>query len=639
MSLSKQLLTLLTILFLVIFSVNFTISVNNIRDYLETESVTHAQDTATALGLALSPYLEDKDNPMIETIINAVFDRGYYKEIRLLDNQQKQWINLTNNRVFDEVPEWFIHLFPMNTASANTEINSGWRIAGKLYVTINPGYGYLKLYKQSKKSFFYSLIAFAIAFTVSTLTLRFTLQPLKKLELLAKTIGEGHFQSLKQIPWTTEVKNVALAMNTMSAKISRTINNLNQKLEASTQALQLDPVTQLWNHAKFKTDLKYLLAEKREGHVFLIKINNLAELSNRLGPEKVDRFLLDFANQLKDSHNKSNHITDYRLFGAEFAVITDIASEEAIESFAKELIQSWTEISKKYQTQDIAHIGIARFTSICTGKSILAAAYEALEQACKIGNNSFFITKTIQQAKDLMTWKKQIETIIENQTYQLKLINQTKSLGSLKQNMIVMEEAFCFAKDDNQQDLATGTFIALAEKFDKAIELDKGIITQVINKINNEDINHPITINLSIISVQSGLFRSWLTEILKNQSEIAHQLVFSLTAYSVMNHQASFTEFIHFLHQMGAKIILKRYEPHLLSLEEIKILNLDYLRLARSIATEINGNTDKITLITSIKESGDLLNFKVLAENVPTTEDLEKLRKIGIYGASLAVKK
>ncbi len=639
MSLSKQLLTLLTILFLVIFSVNFTISINNIRDYLETESITHAQDTATALGLALSPHLEDEDNPMIEAIINAVFDRGYYKEIRLLDNQHKEWINLTNNRVFDEVPEWFIHLFPMNTASANTEINSGWRIAGKLYVTINPGYGYLKLYKQSKKSFFYSLIAFAIAFMVLTLTLRYTLQPLKKLELLAKTIGEGHFQSLKEIPWTTEVKNVALAMNTMSAKISRTINNLNQKLEASTQALQLDPLTQLWNHAKFKTDLKHLLAEKHEGHVLLIKINNLGELSNRLGPEKVDQFLLAFANQLKNIHNKPSHITYYRLFGAEFAIITDLTSEDAIESFAKELIQSWSEISKKYQIQDIAHIGIARFTSFCTVKSILSAAYEALEQACKIGSNSFFITKTIQQAKDLMTWKSLIETIIEKQSFRLKLINQTKPLNLSKANVIVMEEAFCFAKDDNQQNLATGTFIALAEKFDKAIELDKGIISQVINKINNEGIKHPITINLSLTSVQSNIFRSWLTKKLNNQSTIAHQLVFSLTAYSVKNYQASFLEFSNFLHQMGAKILLKRYEPHLLSLDEIKILNLDYLRLARSITTEINGNTDKITLITSIKESSDLLNFKVLAENILTTEDLEKLRKIGIYGASLAVKK
>ncbi len=609
------------------------------RDYLETESLTHAQDTATSLGLALSPHLENKDNPMIETVINAIFDRGYYKEIRLLDNQQKDWVTLTNNHIFDEVPEWFISLFPMKTASAETEINSGWRIAGKLYVTINPGYGYLKLYKQSKKSLFYSLVAFAIAFMLLTLALRFTLQPLKKIETLAKTIGDGNFITLQEMPWTTEVKNVAVAMNAMSEKISQMIKNLNQKLETSTHALQLDSLTRLWNHEKFKTDLKLLLAEKQEGHVLLIKVNNLGELSTRLGSEKVDQFLIDFANQLEGIKNNTKQIIGYRLFGAEFAIITNITSENEIKSLAKILNQNWSEISAKYRTQNIAHIGIVRFTSFCTVKGIMAAAYEALEQARKIGNNSFFITKTIQQAKDLMTWKSLIEHIIDTQTYQLKLINQTHPLNPSKVNTIIMEEAFCLVRDDNQQNLATGTFIALAEKFDRVTELDQGIISQIIKKINYQRIKHPITINLSIMSVQSGLFRSWLTETLKNHSAIAHQLVFSLTAYSIINQQESFIEFINFLHQMGAKIILKRYEPHLLSLDEIKLFNLDYLRLARSITSEIHGNAEKITLITSIKESGDLLNFKVLAENILNAKDLEALRKTGIYGASLEEKK
>jgi diguanylate cyclase (GGDEF)-like protein len=622
-----------------IFSVNFILSINNIKDYLETESVTHAQDTATALGLALSPHLENKDNPMIETVINAIFDRGYYKQIRLVNDQQKNWVTLTNDPVFDEVPEWFIRLFPMKTASAETEINSGWRIAGKLYVTINPGYGYLKLYKQSKKSLFYSLIAFIFAFMLLTLTLRLTLQPLKKIETLAKIIGNGDFTTLKRMPWTTEVKNVAVAMNGMSEKISLMIKNLNQKLETSTNALQLDPLTRLWNHEKFKTDLKHLLAEKHEGHVLLIKVNNLGELSNRFGSEKVDQFLMDFAAQLRDIKNKTEQITGYRLFGAEFALITNISSENEIELLAKTLNQNWSEITEKYQIQDIGHIGIARYTSFCTVKSILAAAYEALEQARKVGSNSFFITKTIQQAKDLRTWKSLIEHIIETQTYQLKLINQTQSLISPKANTVIMEEAFCLVKDNKQQNLATGTFIALAEKFDKVIELDNGIISQIIKKITNEDIKHPITINLSIMSVQSSLFRAWLTELLRNNSAIVHQLVFSLTAYSVINQQESFIEFINFLHQMGAKVILKRYEPHLLSLDEIKQFNLDYLRLARSITRDINDNTDKVTLITSIKESGDLLNFKVLAENILSLGDMEALRKIGIYGASLMEKK
>ena len=85
MSLSKQLLILISALFLMIFSVNFVLSVNNIRDYLEGESQIHAQDTATSLGLSLSPYMVDNKDPVIEMMMNAIFDRGYYKEIQLVD--------------------------------------------------------------------------------------------------------------------------------------------------------------------------------------------------------------------------------------------------------------------------------------------------------------------------------------------------------------------------------------------------------------------------------------------------------------------------------------------------------------------------------------------------------------------------
>lgn len=93
MSLSKQLLILISSLFLMIFCVNFVISVNNIRDYLEGESESHAQDTATFLGLSLSPHMIKETDPIIETMMNALFDRGYYQEIKLVNVEHKPLVS------------------------------------------------------------------------------------------------------------------------------------------------------------------------------------------------------------------------------------------------------------------------------------------------------------------------------------------------------------------------------------------------------------------------------------------------------------------------------------------------------------------------------------------------------------------
>jgi diguanylate cyclase (GGDEF)-like protein len=634
MSLSKQLLALLSTIFLVIFSVNFVISINNIRDYLEIESKIHAQDTATSLGLALSPHLENHDDPMIQTIINAVFDRGYYKEIKLIDSEQKNRIALTNNQVFDTVPAWFVRLLPMKSATAKTEISSGWTLAGELQVSINPGYGYLKLYKQAQKSLIYSLFAFAIAFVLLTIALRFTLLPLKKIESLAKSIGEGNYTAIQPLPWTTEVKNVAVAMNSMSQKTARIFASLNEKLEKADRNLQFDELTGLGNQSRFTTELKQLLSENIEGYVLFIKIDDLDNLANQLGNEKTDLFLKDFAKLLKESSTEIEPINSYRIFGAKFALIYKTTSAKKIATFADNITQHLVDFGNRYQKQEIAHIGITAFNRLSTRKNILASAHEALEQAKQIGSNKYFIEKATDHAKDLVSWKNLVEQVIDNKKYQVKYVNQAESMSSDKKNALVMEEAFTFIKDENQHALATSTFISMAEKYDKAVVLDQGVIARVIKSINTNHIKHPITINLSITSVQSGHFRSWLTNALKNHQQIANQLIFSLSAYIIKKHLPIITDFIDFIHSAGAKVILKRYEPQLLPLDELKQLKFDYLRLAREITTDISTNPEKISLVTTIKEFGDLLNIKILAESISSDQDFESLINIGIYGAS-----
>ncbi|EMR12148.1 hypothetical protein MPL1_11733, partial [Methylophaga lonarensis MPL] len=162
MSLSKQLLVLISLIFFIVFSVNFLLSVNNIRSYLEGESQIHVQDTATSLGLSMSPHMADENDPILRTMMSAIFDMGYYREMRLLNVDGDELVRLTNTERLQGVPDWLIQWLPMETATAETELSSGWNIAGTLYVTSNPGYGYLKLYQQIKSTLTYSLVIFAL---------------------------------------------------------------------------------------------------------------------------------------------------------------------------------------------------------------------------------------------------------------------------------------------------------------------------------------------------------------------------------------------------------------------------------------------------------------------------------------------
>ncbi len=76
MTLYRQLLIFTLILFFVLFVGVWLDKLQNTRSFLVDQLESHAQDTATSLGLSLSPHMADNDLPTMEAMMNAVFDRG-----------------------------------------------------------------------------------------------------------------------------------------------------------------------------------------------------------------------------------------------------------------------------------------------------------------------------------------------------------------------------------------------------------------------------------------------------------------------------------------------------------------------------------------------------------------------------------
>jgi len=633
MSLSKQLLILISVLFLIVFSVNFVLSVNNIRSYLEGESKIHAQDTATSLGLSLSPYMMDDKDPVLETMMKAIFDRGYYKEIKLVSSMGEDLVVLRNDKVSDSVPEWFIRHVAMQAAVAESEISSGWRISGTVSVSINSGYAYFKLYEQVKSSFYYSLATFLASLIVLFLVLRVTLSSLKRIGGMAETISQGNFDIIEQLPWTTEVRKVALSMNVMSRKLEGVIQSLNKKLERIGQKLQLDDLTGLSKKSSFEMDMKEVLASHEDAFVFMIKIDALTALVKELGNETIDQFIKDFASILKQLSKQEglSGVTTYRFFGSEFVLLIRGADIEQAETLAKSLSASFGELGEHYHKADIAHIGVAAFDPFSSIDTILLAANEAYEQAQLIGTNSYYLRKGEDRAKDMAEWKELVFDIIDNNDYKVSYVGETANLQS---GGVLMRDAFSEALDKNGDVLSIGTFVSIAEKFVKIVDLDKGVTSRAVEYIKANKVPYEIAISLSARTVKNSDFRSWLTALLTDNKPIASQIVFSLSAYAVTKEISVYKEFIDFIQGLNAKVVIKRFETQSIAPEKIKELKPNYIRLARDIGNGIQGDKEKYEFAKTMVEMGNLLDIDVLAENIQADEDVVCLKEVGILGVS-----
>ncbi len=78
MILLRELALSLTLLLILLFAGSFVLTVSDARYYLQEQLDSHAQDTATSLGVAIASTGVD-NVATVDSMIDAVFDHGYYR--------------------------------------------------------------------------------------------------------------------------------------------------------------------------------------------------------------------------------------------------------------------------------------------------------------------------------------------------------------------------------------------------------------------------------------------------------------------------------------------------------------------------------------------------------------------------------
>lgn len=636
MSLSKQLMLLISGIFLAIFSVNFYISINNIKSYLEVESEVHAQDTATSLGLSLAPYILETQDPILETMVNTIFDRGYFLEIRLSDPDNKELVRKRNPESFGEVPSWFVELLPMRTGSAHSDIDSGWMIGGRVEVTIHPGFGYLKLWNQCKESLSYSAMLFILSLALLALVIRTLLAPLQRIRVMAERIGEGKYEKIEPLPWTAEMRSVANSMNLMSGKIERVVGNLNQRISESSDRLHTDALTGLANKVRFETVIKELFVAGKTGYLFVIRMDNLGDYASRHSSAQVDGYIRAFANAVKEVAAKSagGPATLFRIVGSEFILLSRLPNDQAAESLCAELCNAFAELGQSYGVSEVGHIGGVAFDARCTTTGVLAAANEAYEKSRIIGPNAFALSEAATAARSVEEWNRLVSRAIDSENFNIKYANLSYALESGSADRVLIEEAVADVRDENNLPVPVGTFVAIAESTHRIEEFDLKVIRRVIDRIRVEDTEHPIAVNLSLQSIRSNRFRQSLFELLQSYKEESSAVAFSLSAYAASQDIPAFLSFIEFARRAGASVMLKRFESSQFNIDKLTGHKLDYIRIARHYTEDIANSAEKRQMVAALQELGALLDIQVHAEAVESEADVETLRQIGLAGAS-----
>lgn len=169
-------------MFVFTFLGTVTISTANLRQFLGNQLEVHAQDTATSLALSLSSPMQEHDLPVIRSMVDAIFDHGYFRSIALTMIDGDSLITRNSTTGYGEVPEWFRKMIDLQAPVAETQIMTGWKQAATVSVASNPGYAYRDLWSNTVDiSRLFSVVAISVLL-LGLLAIRLLLKPLQRPE-------------------------------------------------------------------------------------------------------------------------------------------------------------------------------------------------------------------------------------------------------------------------------------------------------------------------------------------------------------------------------------------------------------------------------------------------------------------------
>ena len=110
------------------------------------------------------------------------------------------------------------------------------------------------------------------------------------------------------------------------------------------------------------------------------------------------------------------------------------------------------------------------------------------------------------------------------------------------------------------KNLPTTSVIAMAERYEMSVDLDKMIVIETIKTLrDNPNISGAIGVNISASSALEENFTMWLKDILSKHRNIAARLVFELNESGMQTNLGASYQFVTSMHKVGAKIAIERF--------------------------------------------------------------------------------
>lgn len=252
------------------------------------------------------------------------------------------------------------------------------------------------------------------------------------------------------------------------------------------------------------------------------------------------------------------------------------------------------------------------------------------------GRNQVYVLtekSEINDIRDGMEWPSRINDAIENE--QLALAFQTAKAISSDLRFDEYVELLIRLFDENGEPIPTYKLIEAGERYNFMDVIDKWVTTKTFQYIKNGQLKLTdktiIAINLSGNTITNKEFVSYVKTLFKETPEILpHQICFEITETAAVNNIDQANNLIDSLKQVGCLFALDDFGSGLSSLNYLKNLHIDFLKIDGEFIRDITvDNVDRV-MVESVVQMSKALNLPTIAEWVETEDILKLITDMGV---------
>ena len=624
MKLGRLLFGGLALIFLLVLAGVETIHVHLTRQSLQLQLDAHANETATALALALGALLKEPDAVLAQTIINPVFDRGYYRSIRLIGMDGSAIVSRSLTPDSKGAPEWFRALFHVDEPVGQALVSAGWKQLGRVLVQAHPEHAYRQLWDTATGTLLWLCALFAVALFAAWRLLVGILRPLEAVEAAALEIGERRFPEVRIAAGTREIASVVTAINALSAKLRDAMAHEEARAARLIREAYEDLGTGTLNARGFAQRAGALLEGETDigsGAIVMLSIAHLEDLNRAEGIAAGDALLSAFGAALIKSCASLGGLVGHDR-GASFLVLLPHVERAQAETWARQALQL-------ADPRTPCTAGLACFEQAAGFDELQLLARLAHSQARQSGEALRVLDFDAGMSGTAQDWKTRIESACDSGRIDL----YGQRVESLPRARVLHVEVTSRLIEADGAEMPAALFVPIASRHGLLPRLDAEVLARLRPLLARDAARRDLlAVNVSGASLRDAGYLEAVRTLLADRGCEAARLVFEVNTQGVVVDSQVTADFAAMVRRAGAELALDDIELSSTTLLLARELLPAYVKLSPAATRDLATHADSRYLVESVVALLRPLEIAVLAKGVEDAAAIAVLEACGVSG-------